>query len=334
MDRNEQCKIERDVALDITRGMCVFVMAVHHCINYFPGYPLTYWRFVTGAFPFLAGYLVTSILRKRHSGIQAEGLVGLKLLTRGGKLLLICFSLNLIIRAVLPEMTKHQSESIFEVVKVVFFSGDYKSVSFSLLIPIGYVLCFGGVLSMLQSCKSMVLVALTCFLLIYCSLRHFSTETGYYLSYFVIGMTGMVYGLAHKGKVAELEHKLWLPIALWVLSFISISLWGQQFPLFALYVFTTVVLCYAVSTWAIGYKQLSSMVALHGQYSLLLYLCQIVFLVAAKVFISSMGYRPGIIWFWVTLAMMGIMQWGVAATVHYFRGKKKSIDTLYRLVFA
>lgn len=333
MGRNEQCKIERDVALDITRGMCVFAMAVHHCINYFPGYPLTYWRFVTGAFPFLAGYLVTSILHTRNAGTQAEGVIGLKLVIRGGKLLLICLSLNLVIRAVLPEMTKLEVNSLFEVLKVVFFSGNYKSVSFSLLIPIGYVLCFSGMLSMVQRFRSVALMALTCLLFVYCSLRHFSTETGYYLSYFVIGMTGMLYGIVHKGKMAEIEHKLWLPISVWVLSFISISLWGQPFPLFALYVVATVIICYAVSTWIGGYKQPSSVLALHGQYSLLLYLCQIALLVSAKVFISSMGYRPGKIWFWVAFGMVSAIQWVIAATVHYFRRRHKSIDTLYRLVF-
>ena len=144
--RNKLLKTNRDVALDITRGMCVFAMAVHHCINYFPDYSLTYWRFVSGAFPFLSGYLTTSILRERYIGIKAANMMGIKLLIRGCKLIVLCLVLNLAIQAILPEMTKLEAESLLEAVKVILFTGNYRNVSFSLLIPIGFVLLFSGFL--------------------------------------------------------------------------------------------------------------------------------------------------------------------------------------------
>ena len=272
MSRDGQSGTKRDVALDVTRGICVFAMAVHHCINYFPGYPLFYWRFVTGAFPFLAGYLTTGILRERYTGVRVEGLIGLKLLIRGGKLLLICLGMNLAIRAVLPEMTKLETKSLFEAVKVVLFTGDYKTVSFSLLIPIGYVICFSGVLRMLYSRRSVVLIPLTCSLFVYCSFRHFTTESGYYLCYFAIGMLGMLWGFADRSKVAEWAQRRIVSVGFWVLSIILISILGQPFPIYALYVVASVVIFYSASKWMGKYEQISSVVALHGQYSLLMYL--------------------------------------------------------------
>ena len=54
----------RDSGLDFLKGFLVLVMVVHHSLEYFlgPRYPvIKYFDFVTGAFVFVAGFIVSSI---------------------------------------------------------------------------------------------------------------------------------------------------------------------------------------------------------------------------------------------------------------------------------
>src|SRR5215510_12536536 len=121
-----QRRSERNETFDVTRGLCVLAMGVHHSINYFPGYTLSYWRFVSGAFPFLAGYLVTSMLLSRACGDKARNELGLRLLWRAVKLIAICISLNIVPKLIWPsQSTKGQVTSPFWFMWNVIISGDY-----------------------------------------------------------------------------------------------------------------------------------------------------------------------------------------------------------------
>ena len=334
MYREESSILGRDLILDMMKGMCVFAMAVHHCINYFPGYSLSFWRFVSGAFPFLAGYLSTSIMRERCMSMEGDRSIGTKLLIRGAKLLIICLGMNLGIRFFMPEMTKLGGDTLFRTAGLVFYSGDYRSVVFSLLIPIGYVISFSGILYLIHRNHLGILIPVTCCVGGYCSFVHFSTQTGYYFCYFAIGVLGMSCGIFHKQMVEKIKIGKYVVISLWVLSLIIITYFGQPFPIYMLYVLTSVNFCYVTSYWIKRNGKLSVFMAKHGRYSLLLYICQIVFLYFAKHIVSSMEYFCGNMGFWVSLGIVLMIQWAIVEGIHYFRGKEKKIDMLYRFIFA
>jgi hypothetical protein len=174
----------RDETLDVTRGICVLAMAVHHCINYFPGYSLFYWRFVSGAFVFLAGYLVTSILVHRATPVREGRNLGWRLVSRGLKLIALCLVLNAVLIFLLPGESKGKSSSIVELIGNVALYGNYKSVSFSLLVPIGYTIALGGFLLLLRLMRLKVVVLLGFALLGYCIFREeFVGQKEYYLSF-------------------------------------------------------------------------------------------------------------------------------------------------------
>jgi len=159
----------RDETLDVTRGMCVLAMAVHHCINYFPGYSLFYWRFVSGAFLFLAGYLVTSVLVGRAAVAPDRNTLSWRLLSRGLKLIALCLVLNATLIFLLPMESKGKSSSVLELIGNVALYGGYKTVSFSLLVPIGYTIALGGLLLLLGMMRPKIVLMLGLALFGYCA---------------------------------------------------------------------------------------------------------------------------------------------------------------------
>jgi hypothetical protein len=323
---------KRDITLDITRGLCVIAMAVHHCINYFPIYSLTYWRFVSGAFPFLAGYLSIAS-QQRNIGSLSDRSIGSKMFFRGIKLLILCFGINLIIKCMFPEMAKIGTRTLFQSMKVILFTGDYKNVSFSLLIPIGYVLSFSGIMYLIHKNKFIILLTISGILIIYCSINHYSNQTGFYVCYFTLGMLGILCGFIKKEKLKILKEKYLYPLILWLVAFVVISVYGQTFPFYSLYVLASVAICYTGGIWIKDSFKIFPIIAIHGQYSLLIYLSQIAILVIAKKSFNLINANYGVMNFWFALTIVIVLEWVILKVVDSVRIKNKIISTFYRFIF-
>src|SRR5579863_9393937 len=244
----------RNNALDFVKGAGVLAMAVHHSINYFPTGNLStkYLHFVSGAFPFLAGFLVSNLLVKRPTLDGQKPNLGRRLIFRGLRLLILCAALNILLAVFLGRSAKFGRLPVgdfLEYVDMLYWSGTYIQVSFSLLVPIGYVLI---VLGLLYYCKALTgpwLSIVACCLFAYCAAAElFPLAINYYTGYFEIGMIGAALGCIATQKIdAFCKGWGWLWVSLiYVISLGAISYWGLGFIVFAFYVTATLLMLYLI----------------------------------------------------------------------------------------
>jgi hypothetical protein len=326
---------QREENLDAIRGACVLAMTVHHCINYFPGYSLSYWRFVSGAFPFLAGFLVTSILVGRANVSSDGDRLGSCLLFRGLKLIVLCIALNIILTFIFPLDGKAESNSVLDFIGNVGFYGNYKSVAFSLLIPIGYTIALSGILLLFRMMHLRAVAILGCALFIYCALAEWLTRREYYIPLVSIGVFGMATGYASAWINHNLLNKAQLAIAPWFVMQTVIAVIGKGEP-YLIYCANTVA-----SLLLIGFLvrlAVQRRFAVHylivlGQYSLLLYLFQIAALVVLKVQFNKLPIGSGVAGFWMALWLVGSIQLCLAAGTDWYRKRHPFTNRVYRWVF-
>ncbi|MGH9628590.1 MAG: acyltransferase family protein, partial [Bryobacteraceae bacterium] len=138
----------RNQALDFTKGGLVLLMVLYHWLNYFVPSEVEvyrYLRFLTPAFIFITGFLVSSVyLSRRHYA----GLAG-RLATRGAKLLAIFAALNLAIGLLVSR--SHASLWKADALVNIFVIGNtnvdgIKTAAFYVLVPISYMLLVSAVL--------------------------------------------------------------------------------------------------------------------------------------------------------------------------------------------
>src|SRR6266496_1590699 len=145
----------RNPALDFTKGALVLIMVLYHWINYFIGPQWGYYdylRFLTPSFIFITGFMVSNIYLSKYA--VADLRLPKRLFTRGIKLLAIFLALNATRFAVIPILGTGKlvhdpldPSNLF----AAFVSGNFpvvgaKLVSFSILVPIGYLLMLSGAL--------------------------------------------------------------------------------------------------------------------------------------------------------------------------------------------
>ena len=146
-------KTQRISALDFTKGTLVLLMVLYHWLNYFIGIQWGYYqylRFLTPSFIFITGFMVSRVYLAKYD--PTDGRLSLRLFTRGLKLLAIFIVLNVARIVVIPilstgvlERNLFDPDNLF----IIFLSGNLwglggKLVSFSILVPISYLLMFSG----------------------------------------------------------------------------------------------------------------------------------------------------------------------------------------------
>jgi hypothetical protein len=271
----------RNNALDFVKGSAVFAMAVHHSINYFPAVYLSirYVHFVSGAFPFLAGFIVSNVLVRRSAHESPRSNLGTRLLFRGIRLLFLCGLLNVLLAGVLGRMAKFgrlPASDVSECVEKLLWSGNYLEVSFSLLVPIAYVLIALGLLSNLGALARGWISTIACCLFVYCVAGEFwPIGITYYAGYFAIGMIGAAFGFIPKERIDAFCGKWWRVLVLFVCSLVTVVLFGQPFIVFAVNVTATLLMLYLIGLNIAPTTKFARGVAIVGRYSLLMYIAQI-----------------------------------------------------------
>jgi hypothetical protein len=328
----------RDKALDFVKGATVLAMAVHHSINYFPAPYLStkYVHFVSGAFPFLAGFMVSYILARRGQ-VEARNLpFGLRLVFRGARLLLLCGVLNLLLALFLGHSSKFgrlTRSGYLEYLSTLYWSGNYKQVSFSLLIPISYVLIALGILQIFRM-RTFVTLSLATFSLFgYCAVQQYLYNAGpYYVSYFSIGMLGASIGCIPRDRLEWLRRKRALVIISYLVTLFAIAVFGQPLPLLALSVTATLLLFYMIGRIVQPDAIYISPILKLGQYSLLMYIVQIVILFALRVLLFY--FAPEVSNALVGFLLVCALQLGVCVGMNRLRAFSPFLDRVYVAVLA
>ena len=269
---------DRDPSLDFSKGILVEVMMIFHGVQYFadPRHPiLNYLAFVTGAFVFLAGSVITEIYLARPIVDRAR--IFIRLLWRSLKMLLLFSTINILFHLLIgPPTDRHGITALASSVREIFGTGNKSMVAYEMLVPIAYTLVASSVIALLIRSKAQVaIVAVAVFVMV---TLHFSES--FNLRFLGLGILGMSYGLLKDIRQRPVEGDFMAVTALLLTFcyFLTIVWFAQDTPwIYAVGVVAIVELireirlrCSLPSIAIYFFEQF-------GRYSLFGYISQIVF---------------------------------------------------------
>ena len=334
-------KPQRISALDFTKGALVLLMVLYHWINYFigPQWPYyEYLRFLTPSFIFITGFMVSNVYLSKYAA--ADSRLSKRLLTRGLKLMAIFLVLNLVRTFVVsalgtgvPVRNPLALRNIFS----VFVSGNHpvagdKLVSFSILVPISYLLMFSGVLILPYRFYRRTFHLVCALLLLSILILGLMGAESYNLEFVTIGMLGVLTGFLPIKAINDfVRHPYTLAFA-YLCYIIAITIRQVPFPLLIVGVSLSLMVIYLVGASGSQSGTIRSEVILLGKYSLFAYISQMAILQ-----ILSAGFHH------INLGVAALGTSFVAAfaltivsveVVDRARATTTSMDRLYKTVFA
>jgi peptidoglycan/LPS O-acetylase OafA/YrhL len=334
-------KSQRIPALDFTRGALVLIMVLYHWINYFIGNQWGYYkylRFLTPSFIFITGFMISNVYLSKYA--VADARLPKRLLTRGLKLMAVFLVLNLSRIFVVPLLgTRAFARNMLDLGNLftVFVSGNLpvtgeKLVSFSILVPISYLLVFSGALIIpFRLHRYTFHVACAALLSSIVMLRVIGAGS-YNLEFITIGMLGVITGFIPIKAINDFARRPYALAVAYVCYTIAITMWDVPFLLLIVGVFLSLAVIYLVGASASESGTTRSEIILLGRYSLFGYISQIAILQIL-----------GVAFHHVNLGVAGVGMSFIAAfaltilsveVMDRARARTASIDRLYKTVFA
>jgi peptidoglycan/LPS O-acetylase OafA/YrhL len=334
-------KAQRISALDFTKGTLVLLMVLYHWTNYFLNLDWTFYKylhFLTPSFIFITGFTISNLYLSKYAA--ADPRLSKRLFVRGLKLIAIFIALNLVRISVLPELGTHalvlhplDPKNLF----TIFVSGNLpvvggKLVSFSILVPISYLLMFSGAL-MLPFRFYRYTFHVMCLLLLLSILALGVAGAGSYnLEFVTIGMLGVLTGFMPIEAINDfVRHPYTLALA-YVCYTIAITIWNVPFPLLVVGVFLSLMVVYLVGASGSESGRIRGEVILLGKCSLFGYISQIAILqiLSAGLRHTNLGFAVLGISFFAAFALTIFSVEGVDRA----RARTVGVDRLYKAVFA
>lgn len=280
-------KTRRIPALDFTKGALVLIMVLYHWINYFVGVQWPYYdyiRFLTPSFIFISGFMISHIYLSKYEATDPQ--LSKRLIARGAKLLGVFLVLNVARDAVAPgpvaRMALHNMISPRFLVTFFIF-GDLpadgpKLVSFSILVPISYLLITSGAL-MLPYRRYKYTFHVVCVALLMASVvLGYSGDRNYNLEFVSIGMLGALIGFAPIEAIDKCGRHPYLLAAAYVGYLIAITIWGVPFLLLIVAVLLNLCILYLFGARGGLPARINDETILLGKYSLFGYISQVAIL--------------------------------------------------------
>jgi len=334
-------KSQRIPALDFTKGALVLIMVLYHWVNYFIGNQWGYYRylrFLTPSFIFITGFMISNVYLSKYAAADAR--LPKRLFTRGLKLLAIFLVLNLSRMAVVPLLgTGVLVRDTFDLSKLfaVFVSGTLpvtggKLVSFSILVPISYLLMFSGAL-MIPFRFYRYTFHVACVVLLSSIVILDVTGSGSYnLEFIAIGMLGVLTGFLPIETINHFVRHPYMLVFSYACYVIAITVWNVPFPLLVVGVFLSLSLIYLIGGGGNESGTIRSEIILLGKYSLLGYISQVAILQILSVSLRhvSLGVAGLGMSFFAAFALTIVS----VEVVDRARARVSSADRLYKAVFA
>jgi fucose 4-O-acetylase-like acetyltransferase len=325
--------IDRDLNLDYVKGSLVLIMVIYHAMNYFSkAHPsdYSYIRFVTGAFIFISGYIVSTYYEKKYNTVAKE--VCKRLIIRGVKLIILFTILNLSINVFQIGSYKNISFSIqnyIDHISDIYIWGNSKYAAFKILLPISYVLIISPIYIIQSSWKKYMVVAT---LILVILMSTFNIDS-YNIGLALVGLVGLSAGMytnVSKSYFIENEYV--------ILGLVALSMLFMKYA-------DTNVLTYSVSIMIIlkllyDYAKTMSMdrpifrtIILFGQYPLLCYVMQIAILQGLYRLLPKNRWGFGYEIIAIILCTTVLLYSTCYLTDHY-RTKYKLVDAQYKFIFS
>ena len=334
-------KTQRISALDFTKGALVLIMVLYHWINYFIGLQWEYYRylrFLTPSFIFVTGFMISNVYLSKYKA--ADPRLSKRLFTRGLKLLAIFLVLNLARTYIVPILgTGVVVQSFLDVRNIftVFVSGNVaivggKLVSFSILVPISYLLMLSGLLMLpYRFFRYTFHVVCLVFLLSSVVLGFIGAESPN-LELITFGMLGVLAGFMPIAVISNFVRHPYILGSAYLCYTIAITIWGVPFSLQLVGVPLSLMVIYLVGISGSDSGTINREIILLGKYSLFGYISQIAIL---QILAASLRHVDlGFVWLSVSFIAAFALTIISVELLDRFRARVVSVDRLYKLVFA
>lgn len=333
---------KRIPAFDFTKGALVLFMVLYHWLNYFigpSGWYYNYLHFLTPSFIFITGFLISHV----HFGKYGTGSVRLsgRLFVRGLKILALFVLTNFAIAIFLPGSSVRQAfsnDSLSANLYRVFVTGDVlidgigKAASFTILVPIGYLLISSAALLLLCRFSRYVFHFACGLLLLLVVYRETHGAQGWNLELLTVGLLGIVLGYATSAQVERLVSYKFGLCGAYCVYLAAVTFWGVPLPLRIAAVILTTALIYVVGDKKGRPGLLRRHLCLLGKYSLFGYLSQIVILQVLRHSLATADMGIGALL--LSLLLGFALTMGSVEGLDRVRVRAGAIDRLYRAVFA
>jgi peptidoglycan/LPS O-acetylase OafA/YrhL len=334
-------KTQRIAALDFTKGALVLIMVLYHWINYFIGPQWEYYeylRFLTPSFIFITGFMISNVYLAKYDA--ADPRLPKRLFTRGLKLMAIFLFLNVARILVVPVLGTGvllENPLNFQNFFTVFVSGNLlivggKLVSFSILVPISYLLMFSGALMLPYRYFRYTFHVVCGLLLLSVVLLAAIGLRSQNLEFITIGMLGVLTGFVPNAAINDFVRHPYMLAFAYVCYTIAITIWNVPFLLLIVGVYLSLMVIYLVGASGSESGTIRSEVSLLGKYSLFGYISQIAILqiLAASLRHVNFGFAVLIVSFLAAFALTIIS----VEVVDRVRARVAGMDRLYKAVFA
>ena len=324
---------QRDFRLDFVKGFLVVIMVAYHVMDYFvveSALLYRYLHFVSGAFIFTTGYVVAGFYIDKYA--QDKRRTCTRLVTRGLKLIGMFTVANLMINYLqLHNFNSTQfSFSLFVHNLIpIFIYGSGRLASFEVLPPIGYLLMVAPLLLMAYRRYRRYELALISAAIVLCWVFHVRV-TG--PSLVILGLAGFMFGTFVGVRAApvwsEVLNVVLLVVYLMILPYIS-----QNFVTYVCNIILILKCVYDLSRRINLQGSVNHVVVLFGQYSLVCYFAQIVFLQFIFRFLIHHRWPVGYQMLLLILVTCIALFFGCRA-LEWLRAKSRVVDSAYKFVFA
>jgi peptidoglycan/LPS O-acetylase OafA/YrhL len=334
-------KPQRISALDFTKGALVLIMVLYHWINYFIGPQWEYYqylRFLTPSFIFITGFMISNVYLSKYDA--ADPRLPKRLFSRGLKLLAIFIVLNVARSLIVPVLsTGVVTKNLLDLrnIFIVFVSGNLpvaggKLISFSILVPISYLLMFSGLLMFPYRHYRYTFHIVCTLLLLFVLILGLMGARSLNLEFFTIGMLGVLTGFMRIAAINDFVRHPYILGFAYLCYTIAITVWNVPFPLLIVGVCLSLMVIYLVGVSGRESGLIKSEVVLLGKYSLFGYISQIAILqiLAASLRRFNFGFAVLAGSFLAAFALTTIS----VEAVDRARARAASVDRLYKVFFA
>jgi peptidoglycan/LPS O-acetylase OafA/YrhL len=269
----------RDLPLDFVKGILVTVMVIYHVMNYFSTtgpQSFGYVRFVTGSFVFISGYVVAAFYADRYltDGIKTAG----RLFVRGSKLFVLFSILNILIGLTgigNPVKAPLDIHRYLGNLAAIYGQGRPGIAAFQVLLPISYLLVVSPMFLPLIKAKKVMLTITVAIAVVY-SLTDLNSVN---LGLGIIGLTGLSAGMLINGSEKSFYLKNRLVTLFCVLMLVGLMGYMDRNVLaYSTGIMVLLKLLYDFGRTVNSRNRIWKVLVLFGQYSLICYIIQIVFL--------------------------------------------------------
>lgn len=329
----ESGTVTRIAALDFTKGILVLIMVLYHWLNYFvSGYDwiYKYLRFLPISFTCISGFLISQVYLSKHKAQDLR--IPKRLLTRGLKLMAIAALLNLAPRSIHFGVFHVKTDGW----SAGQFAWDYftgaNPISFSVLVPIAYVLIVSAGLFFIAKHWRPV-YHICCLMLVACSImcEAKGIQSGY-LPTVSIGMLGVSVGHISIDKIERLTAYSRLIFLTYVTYLAAVAFVTDSYLLQMFGVCITLLVIYWCGTRDVEEHTSGRIAILLGQYSLFSYIAQIAILQVLRGSLRGSSVGAGV----SALAFASCIGGTILSVVvlRFARRRAPAVDTLYRAIFA